>query len=74
MTELMKRAFAAASELPPDRQEELARYVLALSQPSASLGLSAGDAAAIAEAESELARGERATEEQVNAFWRRHGL
>lgn len=74
MTELMKRAFAAASQLPPDRQEELARYVLALSQPSASLSLSADDAAAIAEAESELARGERAPQEQVNAFWRRHGL
>jgi hypothetical protein len=74
MTELMKRAFAAASKLPSDRQEELARYLLALSEAGGDLDLMPDEAAAIAEAEAELARGERASEDKVDEFWRRNGL
>ena len=74
MTEIMKRAFEAASQLPADRQEELARYVLALSQCASDVSLSADEAAAIGEAESELARGEAAPQEQIDNFWRRSGL
>lgn len=74
MTELMKQALAAASQLPPERQEDLARYLLALSQRTSDIELTADDAQAIAEAEVELARGERVLPDQINAFWRRNGL
>lgn len=74
MTEIMKRAFEAASRLPADRQDELARYLLTLSQQAPEVVLSAEEAAAIAEAESELARGERAPLAEVDNFWRRNGL
>lgn len=74
MTEIMKQAIAAASQLPPVRQEELARYLLALSQRGGSIPLSADEAAAIAEAEAELARAERAPQVQIDALWRRNGL
>ena len=74
MTEIMKRAIEAASQLPADRQDEIARYLLALSQGPADISLSAEEAAAIAEAEAELARGERAPKDQLEAVWRRNGL
>ena len=74
MTELMKQAIAAASQLPADRQEDLARYLLALSQRSPDIALTADEAQAIAEAEAELARGERVPQDQISAFWRRNGL
>jgi hypothetical protein len=74
MTELMKQAIAAASQLSPERQEDLARYMLALSQRAPDLALSEEEAQAIAEAETELARGERAPRDQINAFWNRNGL
>lgn len=74
MTEIMKQAFEAASQLPADRQDDLARYLLALSQRTPDAGLSDIEAAAIAEAEAELARGEHVSQEQIDGFWRRNGL
>ncbi len=74
MTESMKRAFEAASQLPADRQDDLARYLLALSQSASDIRLTAEESAAIDEAEAELARGERVPQDQIDAFWRRNGL
>ena len=74
MTELMKQAIAAASKLPAERQEDLARYLLALSNRADDIALTADETQAIAEAEAELARGERAPQEQIKAFWKRNGL
>ena len=74
MTEIMKQAFAAASQLPAERQEELARYLLVLSQRATDIALTSDEAAAIAEAEAQLARGERVPQEQIEAFWCRNGL
>ncbi len=74
MTELMKQAIAAASQLPAERQEDLARYLLALSQRAPDLALTDQESQAIAEAESEIARGERVPPDQIKAFWRRNGL
>jgi hypothetical protein len=73
MTEIMKLAFEAASRLPADQQEELAALVFALSQDTTHQP-TADEATAIAEAEAELARGERAAQRDVDAFWQRHGL
>ena len=74
MTEIMKQAIAAASQLSVERQEELARYILALSHRIGDVPLGAEEAVAIAEAEAELARGERVPRDQIDAFWRRNGL
>ena len=74
MTEIMKKAFAAASRLPPERQDDLARYLLALSVRDSDVPLTAGEAAAIAEAEAELAHGEHVPQDQIDDFWRRNGL
>ena len=73
MTKLVDQAVAAISVLPPDTQDDLARLMLALAQiPPTSL--SPDEAAAIAEAEAEISRGERVPPETMQAFWRTHGL
>jgi mono/diheme cytochrome c family protein len=74
MSEILNRALEAMQRLPQERQDELARYVLALSEGPGRRQLSADEVAAIAEAEAELARGETAPQDQVEAFWRRNGL
>ena len=73
MTKLVDQAVAAISALPPDTQDDLARLMLALAQVPPT-PLSPDEAAAIAEAEAEIARGERVPRETVRAFWRAHGL
>lgn len=75
MTKLFERAVAAASQLAPETQDELARLMLALAD-DAPVPLTPDEAAAIAEAEAEaeIARGERVPAEIVQAFWRAQGL
>jgi hypothetical protein len=73
MTNLVEQAVAAISKLPPETQDDLARLMLALAE-DASVSLTPDEAAAIAEAEAEIARGERVPPETIQAFWRTHGL
>jgi hypothetical protein len=73
MTKLVEQAVAAISKLPPDTQDDLARLMLALAA-GAPEPLTADEAAAIAEAEAEIARGERVPPAAIEAFWRKHGL
>ncbi len=73
MTKLVQQAVAAISKLPPETQDDLARLMLALAQGSPA-PLTPDEAAAIAEAEAEIARGERVPAEAIQAFWRAHGL
>jgi hypothetical protein len=73
MTKLVEQAIAAISKLPPDTQDELARLMLALAS-EAPIALTEEEAAAIAEAEAEIGRGERVSQETIQAFWRAHGL
>ena len=73
MTKLVEQAVAAISRLPPETQDDLARLLLALAEGTPA-PLSADEAAAIAEAEAEIARGERVPAETIQAFWRAHGL
>ncbi len=73
MTKLVQRAVAAISLLPPETQDDLARLMLALAEGAATPPTS-DEAAAIAEAEAEIARGERVPAETIQAFWRAHGL
>jgi hypothetical protein len=73
VTKLIERALAAVSRLPPETQDDLARLMLALAEGAAA-PLTSEEAAAIAEAEAEIARGERVPPETIQAFWRTHGL
>jgi hypothetical protein len=73
VTKLVEKAVAAISRLPPETQDDLARLVLALAE-GAPAPLTPDEAAAIAEAEAEIARGERVPRETIQAFWRAHGL
>jgi hypothetical protein len=73
MTKLVEQAVAAISKLPPETQDDLARLMLAFVD-NAKVELNQDELAAIAEAEAEIARGERVPRETVEAFWRAHGL
>lgn len=73
MTNLVQQAIAAISPLPPETQDDIARLMLALAE-SPPTPLTEDEAAAIVEAEAEIARGERVPAETILAFWRSHGL
>jgi len=76
MTELLDRALAAARNLPPDAQDDIARVVLRLAgaddDPPAPL--TPEERSAIRESKAAAARGEFASDEQVRAVWAKHGL
>ena len=72
MTKLVEQAVTAISKLPPETQDDLARFMLALAGGSPT-PLTPDEAAAIAEAEAEIGRGERVAPEIIQEFWRAHG-
>jgi hypothetical protein len=71
VTKLFEQAVAAIGQLPPETQDDLARLMLALVQ-GLPTPLSSDEAAAIAEAEAEIARGERVPPDVIQAFWQAH--
>ena len=73
MTKLVQQAIAAISHLPPETQDDIARLMLALAE-NPPTPLTEDEAAAIAEAEAEIVRGERVPSATIQAFWRAHGL
>jgi hypothetical protein len=68
-TKLFEQAVAAIGQLPPETQDDIARMLLAL-VGGGPTSLTADEAAAVAEAEVEIGRGERVPNEIVQAFWR----
>ncbi len=73
MTKMLDKAIEAVRALPQETQDELAHFLLELAnQPPTPLSLE--EAAAIAEAEAEIAKGERVPAETMQAFWRSHGV
>jgi hypothetical protein len=73
MTALLEKAMAAASALPDEQQDELARVLLRLAgheQPPVIL--TPEEEADLTEAEAEVARGEIASDEQVRAMWAKY--
>jgi hypothetical protein len=76
MTRLLDQALEAARRLPSDAQDDIARVVLQLasSDAAAPIALSADEREAIAKSKAAAARGEFATDEQVQAIWTKHGL
>ena len=73
MTELLTRAFAAASALPEAEQDDIARILLGLAgvEPPVVV-LSAEEHADLDEAEAEAARGELISLEDARALWAKH--
>lgn len=76
MTKLLDQALEIARSLPADAQDDIARIVLQLAGAEATspVVLSEDERAAIAASKEAAARGEFATEAQVQATWVKHGL
>jgi hypothetical protein len=74
MTDRLDEAVAAVRKLDPAGQDEIASILDMLASQNDDEDLTPEDEAAIALSEAESSRGEFATDEQVAAMWRRHGL
>jgi hypothetical protein len=75
MTTLLERAFAAARTLPDDMQDEAARAVLSyLGEPQQLFELTADDVEAVRRSRDAYARGEIASDAEMQAIWAKHGL
>ena len=75
MTQLLDRALAAARGLPSEAQDDIARAVLALAGEDAqAVLLSRAEREAIEASKAAAARGEFASDEEVQAVWAKHGL
>jgi len=75
MTKLLEQALEAARALPPEEQDDIARVVFHLAgHAEPPVILSGEEQAALDRSKAAAARGEFATDEQVRAVWRKHGL
>ena len=70
----MERAIAALKALPPDRQEELADYLIELAEEPAPYRLTDEQRAEVRLGLEELDEGKFASQEELDALWRRAGL
>lgn len=75
MTELLEKAVAAARSLPPTVQDEIARTMLLLAEEQTEpVLMTAEERAAVARSQAAAARGEFATDEELQAVWAKVGL
>ncbi len=76
MTKLLEQALEVARRLPSDAQDDIARVVLQLAgaDEAVTVMLSGDERKAIAASKEAAARGEFATDAQVQATWDKHGL
>ena len=75
MTKLLDKAVEAVRKLPASAQDEVAAAIFAFTGSSqASVDLTPDEIDAIARSKAAAARGEYASEEQVQAVWSKHGL
>lgn len=75
MTKLLDRALEAVRGLPEEAQDDIARIVLQLAGDDARpIVLTADERDAIARSKDAAKRGEFATDAEVSAIWRKHGL
>ncbi len=70
MTELFRQAAAALERLPPDRQDAIARVILLLVRNDALTEIAPEDLPFVLQGLAEIARGEFATDEEVEAAFR----
>ena len=70
MTELLKQALAATDKLPPELQDELARFILSFAAGEQEVyELSEEELSWLEPSLAEADRGEFATEKEVAALW-----
>jgi hypothetical protein len=76
VTKLLDQAVKAARTLPPAEQDDIARLILRLAGAAEEepAPLTAEEQAAIAKSKAAAAQGEFATDKEVRAAWRKHGL
>ncbi len=75
MTELLEKAVAAARTLRPAAQDEIARTMLLLAEEETTpVRLTPDERMALAASKAAATRGEFATDEEVQAVWRKHGV
>ncbi|MBV9287315.1 MAG: hypothetical protein JO288_05740 [Hyphomicrobiales bacterium] len=75
MTQLFDEAVQAVRGLPPETQDALARILIHLAGDDRSIvQLSAEEEASFNLSFAQAERGEFATEEEVRAIWKKHGL
>ncbi len=69
MTALLDYAMETARTLPPERQDEIARMVLAYAGDEEPVALTEEERAAIARSKAEAVNGEFATADEIRAIW-----
>jgi hypothetical protein len=77
MTKLLDQALQVARQLPPDAQDDIARLILQLAgdnEKATPVPLSAEERAALEASKRAAARGEFASEAEVEAVWAKYGL
>lgn len=75
MTQLLDQALEQARNLPAEMQDDIARLVLAYTgSDRPPIWLTPEEEVDLAEAEAEAARGELATDGQMDAIWAKHCL
>lgn len=75
MTKLLEKAFDEARRLPADEQDAMAALILdAIEAHAHTAALDEDSIAALAEGLAQARLGEFASEEEINALWKRHGL
>ncbi len=76
MTKLLDKALDAVRLLSPADQDEIAQIIMQLagSELATPVSLSDEERRAIARSKEAAARGEFATDEQIEAVWAKHGL
>ena len=75
MMDLLDLAVARARDLDPERQDEIARLMLAVLDDDAPVyQFTPEEEAELDESEAAASRGDFATDEEVRAIWAKHGL
>ena len=74
MSHKIDQAIEAIRKLPQERQDEIAEILLVMGGEGSVHILSDQERAAIEEAREEVARNGVASEEDVAAMWKKHGL
>ena len=75
MTELLEKAIERVRSFPPEAQDDFARVLLRLTgDETETVVLTEDEQAAIAASKAAAARGDFATDEEVQAVWATYGL
>ena len=74
MTKLLEKAIARARKLPAEDQDAVAVAVLSMAEEAPVVALDDETRAAIREGLEQARRGEFATDEEITALWKKHGL